>query len=112
MTVDNYLLGHRTAEQDRLQQQAEFLVDEANALFDQIGIAPGDRVVEIGCGPRGCLDLLAERVGPTPRSSASNQTPKLSREPAAMWSDEACATSKSSRPMAVVPACRPACSTW
>jgi precorrin-6B methylase 2 len=21
-------------------------------------------VVELGCGPRGCLDLLAERVGP------------------------------------------------
>jgi ubiquinone/menaquinone biosynthesis C-methylase UbiE len=64
MAVDNYLLGHRAAEQDRLQHQAEFLVDEANALFDQIGIKPGDRVVEIGCGPRGCLDLLAERVGP------------------------------------------------
>jgi ubiquinone/menaquinone biosynthesis C-methylase UbiE len=64
MPVDTYLLGHRPLEQDRLQQQAEFLVDEANALFDQIGIAPGDRVVEIGCGPRGCLELLAERVGP------------------------------------------------
>jgi SAM-dependent methyltransferase len=65
MKVDTYLLGHRSSEQERLQQQAEFLVDEANALFDQIGITPGARVVEIGCGPRGCLDLLAGRVGPT-----------------------------------------------
>jgi ubiquinone/menaquinone biosynthesis C-methylase UbiE len=62
--ADTYLLGHRPSEQDRLQHQAEFLVDEANALFDRIGIAPGAHVVEIGCGPRGCLDLLAERVGP------------------------------------------------
>lgn len=52
MKVDTYLLGHRPSEQERLQQQA-----------DQIGVAPGARVVEIGCGPRGCLDLLAERVG-------------------------------------------------
>jgi SAM-dependent methyltransferase len=64
MTVDTYLLGHRPQEQDRLEQQAVFLVEEANALFDRIGIMPGQRVVEIGCGPRGCLDLLAERVGP------------------------------------------------
>jgi SAM-dependent methyltransferase len=64
MTVDNYLLGHRPSEQERLQHQAEFLVEEANSLFDQIGVTPGARVVEIGCGPRGCLDLLAERVGP------------------------------------------------
>ena len=64
MKVETYLLGHLSSEQERLQQQAEFLVDEANTLFDQIGVAPGARVVEIGCGPRGCLDLIAERVGP------------------------------------------------
>src|SRR5262249_29253017 len=32
-------------------------------LFDQIGLPTGARVVEIGCGPHGCLDLLSERVG-------------------------------------------------
>jgi SAM-dependent methyltransferase len=64
MTVDTYLLGHRPSEQERLQHQAELLGDEANALFDQIGITPGGLVAEIGCGPRGCLDLLAERIGP------------------------------------------------
>jgi hypothetical protein len=74
MTVDHYLLGHRAAEQDRLQQQAEFLVDEANALFDQIDIAPGARVVEIGCGPRGCLDLLAG-VGPQAQRAVAGLVP-------------------------------------
>ena len=28
-------------------------------------MSAGARVVEIGCGPHGCLDLLAERVGPS-----------------------------------------------
>lgn len=64
---DQYFLGYRRAEQERLQQQAEQLAHEAVWLFDQIGLPGGARVVEIGCGPRGCLDLLSERVGPSGR---------------------------------------------
>jgi len=61
---DPYFLGYSRAEQERLQRQAEELASESRWLFDQIGLAPGARVVEIGCGPQGCLELLAERVGP------------------------------------------------
>jgi ubiquinone/menaquinone biosynthesis C-methylase UbiE len=61
---DEYFLGYRRAEQERLQRQAEELGHEAAWLFDQIALRPGSRVLEIGCGPRGCLDLLAARVGP------------------------------------------------
>jgi len=61
---DPYFLGYRQAEQERLQHQAEELAPESNWLFDQLGLPLNARVVEIGCGPRGCLDLLAERVGP------------------------------------------------
>jgi len=64
---DQYFLGYREAEQARLQRQAQELAHEARALFDRIGIPLGARVVEIGCGPQGCLDLLAERVGPSGR---------------------------------------------
>jgi ubiquinone/menaquinone biosynthesis C-methylase UbiE len=64
---DQYLLGYREAEQDRLQRQALELSDESAWLFRQVGLAPGHSVAEIGCGPRGCLDLLAEAVGPTGR---------------------------------------------
>jgi ubiquinone/menaquinone biosynthesis C-methylase UbiE len=64
---DQYVLGYRAAEQQRLQQQAQQLAHESSWLFDQIGIASGARVVEIGCGPHGCLDLLSERVGPSGR---------------------------------------------
>ncbi len=60
---DPYLLGYRRAEQERLERQALELAHDSNWLFDQIGIQQGSKVVEIGCGPRGCLDLLSERVG-------------------------------------------------
>jgi SAM-dependent methyltransferase len=61
---DQYFLGYRHAEQERLQKQAEQLAHEAAWLLDQIGVSAGARVLEIGCGPRVCLDLLAARVGP------------------------------------------------
>ena len=62
---DEYFLGYRQAEQERLQRQAQELEQEARWLLDQIGLPAGARAVEIGCGPRGCLDLLTERVGST-----------------------------------------------
>ena len=61
---DQYLLGYRELEQDRLERQALELADDSTWLFRQIGLAPGQSVVEIGCGPRGCLELLAAVVGP------------------------------------------------
>jgi hypothetical protein len=63
--ADQYFLGHSSVEQRRLQQQAEELAEESAQLFDRIGLAQGSRVVEIGCGPQGCLELLSSRVGPT-----------------------------------------------
>lgn len=61
---DPYFLGQSAAEQQRLQRQARELAEESRRLFAQIGIPAGSRVVEIGCGPQGCLGLLADRVGP------------------------------------------------
>jgi SAM-dependent methyltransferase len=65
--ADQYFLGYREAEQDRLERQALELAGDSERLFDRIGVAPGMSVAEIGCGPRGCLDLLADRVGPSGR---------------------------------------------
>lgn len=62
---DRYFLGYRRAEQERLQAQARQLAHESEWLFNQLAIGTGDRVVDIGCGPQGCLDLLAARVGST-----------------------------------------------
>jgi ubiquinone/menaquinone biosynthesis C-methylase UbiE len=33
-------------------------------MLDRIGVAEGWRAIDLGCGPSGILDLLADRVGP------------------------------------------------
>jgi cyclopropane fatty-acyl-phospholipid synthase-like methyltransferase len=50
--LDDYILGYRRAELERLQRQAEQLRSESARLFDEVGITDGARVLEIGCGPR------------------------------------------------------------
>jgi len=63
---DQYLLGRRTAEEDRLARQILELEGEARWLLDRLEIQTGARAIDLGCGPRGgVLNLLAERVGPT-----------------------------------------------
>src|SRR5262249_694782 len=63
-TEEVYLLGHAAHEDERLARQALELAEESRALFNQIGLQPGARAIDIGCGPQGSLELLAERVGP------------------------------------------------
>ena len=63
--ADNYLLGRAENEIVRLKRQIETLAPDSGAQLDRIGIKPGERVVDIGCGPGGVLHLLAERVGVT-----------------------------------------------
>ena len=60
----NYPLGGTQTELDRLLAQAAVYEPETNWLLDQIGVGPGWRAVDIGCGPIGILDLLSQRVGP------------------------------------------------
>ena len=62
---DPYFLGYSQDEQVRLERQAEEFARDSQWLFDNVGICDGSRVIEIGCGPRGCLGLLSKRVGPT-----------------------------------------------
>jgi SAM-dependent methyltransferase len=59
-----YPLGGSESEKQRLLRQAEAYEPHARWLLDQIGIQPGWRVLDVGCGPIGILDLLSERVGP------------------------------------------------
>jgi SAM-dependent methyltransferase len=66
-SLDPYFLGYRQAEQERLERQADELAHDSGRLFDEIGVRAGWHVVEIGCGPRGCLEMLSERVGASGR---------------------------------------------
>jgi ubiquinone/menaquinone biosynthesis C-methylase UbiE len=59
-----YALGRSSGESDRLSRQADELRPESEALVERTGLGPGDRAIDVGCGPRGILDLLAERVSP------------------------------------------------
>ncbi len=59
-----YPLGGTQIELQRLLAQAEVYEPESNWVLDQCGIQPGWRVVDVGCGPIGILNLLSHRVGP------------------------------------------------
>jgi ubiquinone/menaquinone biosynthesis C-methylase UbiE len=62
-----YSLGHNRAESARLQRQAEELAPESEWLLDQLVLRPGQAAIDLGCGPRGVIDMLAARVGPKGR---------------------------------------------
>jgi ubiquinone/menaquinone biosynthesis C-methylase UbiE len=59
-----YVLGGTASEQERLVAQAADFTPQARWLIDQLGIPPGARVVDVGCGPIGILPELAQAVGP------------------------------------------------
>jgi len=62
-----YPLGSSLGESARLQRQAEELAADSAALLDRAGLRPGQSAIDLGCGPRGILDMLAERVAPAGR---------------------------------------------
>ena len=61
---DVYALGSSSSESERLRRQADELAPDSIALLDRVGLRPGDRALDLGCGPRGVIELLFERVSP------------------------------------------------
>jgi ubiquinone/menaquinone biosynthesis C-methylase UbiE len=59
-----YPLGSSPGESDRLLRQSQDLAADSAALLDRTGLRPGQHAIDLGCGPRGILGLLAERVAP------------------------------------------------
>lgn len=64
MTPSVYALGADDLERKRLRQQAQELRSHSEALLDHVGVERGWRVIDLGCGPLGIVDLLSQRVGP------------------------------------------------
>lgn len=62
-----YPLGSSLGESARLQRQAEELAADSAVLLDRVCLSPGQSAIDLGCGPRGILDMLAERVAPAGR---------------------------------------------
>jgi ubiquinone/menaquinone biosynthesis C-methylase UbiE len=59
-----YALGSSSGETARLQRQADELEPESSDLLDRVGLRAGDSAIDLGCGPRGVIELLHERVSP------------------------------------------------
>lgn len=59
-----YVLGQSTDAARRLNIQDLQFADESERLLDEIGLRPGDRVVEIGIGAGGFSRRILRRLGP------------------------------------------------
>jgi ubiquinone/menaquinone biosynthesis C-methylase UbiE len=62
---DNYVLGHSTEEYERLRRQAQTFEPVTRRLFHAIGLRPGWRCLDLGCGPGETMRLMGEMVGPS-----------------------------------------------
>ena len=69
--------GTTEAERRRLDLQAEMYARITAWTLDALGLAPGDRVADLGCGSGPLLPLLAERVGPTGQVVGIDRDPRL-----------------------------------
>ena len=58
-----YLLGTDSEERLRLETQHRLWAEAARDLWDRAGFGPGDRLLDLGCGPGFAALELADRVG-------------------------------------------------
>lgn len=79
-----YPIERRSGEIERLRIQAAAIAFDAAVMLDRIGVGPGWRCVDLGCGAGGILDLLADRVGPTGLALGLDADPVL-LETARQW---------------------------
>ncbi len=59
-----YVLGHSERELERLTTQAALVDPMTRRFFSQAGLAPGMRVLDVGCGPGDVSFLVSDMVGP------------------------------------------------
>jgi SAM-dependent methyltransferase len=69
--------GITEAERRRLDLQAAMYGRLTAWTLDALGLAPGQRVADLGCGSGPLLPLLAERVGPGGRVYGVDRDPRL-----------------------------------
>ena len=62
---DHYVFGHSTAEYERLRRQGQTFEPVTRRLFHAIGLRPGWRCLDLGCGPGEIMRLMGEMVGPS-----------------------------------------------
>jgi ubiquinone/menaquinone biosynthesis C-methylase UbiE len=70
-----YALGRDREESARLRQQSEEMRPYSARLLDRTGLTRGQSAIDMGCGPSGIIDLLAERVTPGGRVAGLDADP-------------------------------------
>jgi ubiquinone/menaquinone biosynthesis C-methylase UbiE len=73
--TDAYVLGTDQRELDRLRQQHEAWVGEAQSLLERAGLRSGQTVLDLGCGPGSTTVQLARVVGPQGQVIARDVSP-------------------------------------
>ena len=74
---DPYLLGTDADERRRLETQHRLWAEWAHDLWDRAGFGPGDRLLDLGCGPGFASVELAERVGAGGRVLAVDESARF-----------------------------------
>ena len=62
-----YPIERREGEIERLHIQCAAFEFDAGVMLDRIGVGPGWRCLDLGCGPAGIVELLSVRAGPAGR---------------------------------------------
>jgi SAM-dependent methyltransferase len=65
--IRRYVLDSSDEDLQRLLSIAELSAEPTRTAFRKIGMKPGWRVIDCGCGPLGALAVMAEMVGSTGR---------------------------------------------
>src|SRR5207302_9804012 len=71
-----YVLGTNEEELVRLGFQHQIWRAQAYAIWERAGFAPGQTLLDIGCGPGFTTFDLAQLVGPTGRIRAFDMSPR------------------------------------
>ncbi len=72
-----YLLGTDPEEGRRLETQHRLWAEAAHDIWDRAGFGPGDRLLDLGCGPGFAAVELAERVGAGGRVLAVDESARF-----------------------------------
>ena len=62
--AQGYVLGQSARAARRLEIQDAHFAEVSERLLDELALRPGDRVVELGCGPGGFSRRILARLGP------------------------------------------------
>ncbi|HEX6882503.1 MAG TPA: methyltransferase domain-containing protein [Planctomycetota bacterium] len=75
--TDEYLLGTDPVELERLRFQHQAWLGPLHELLERADLCAGARVLDLGCGPGLTTIELAQRVGPTGRVVACDQSARF-----------------------------------